>query len=113
MADLLALSYGIIPLTYTRAAPGTILSKSTDICGTNFETFYNADTTNWAFLKGESDPGSFVLIQPGQHGTVAYGPPSANNLKRIVGFGTAPSSDYIADGAPATCKITLVSKKLA
>jgi hypothetical protein len=111
MADLLALSFGIIPNTATRAAPANILTKATEKSGDNFLTFYNADTT-WAFLKSETDPGAYVLILPGQYGTVARGPQSANNVTAIVGFATAPSADYIADGAAATCKITLCSKKL-
>ena len=112
MADLMAKSFCIIPNTATRAAPATLFSSLTEKGGVNFDTFYNADTTNWAFIKDASDPGAYVLIQPGQYGTVARGPQSANNAKNIVGFATAPSADYIADGAPATCKITLCAKKL-
>ena len=112
MADLLALSYGIIPITATRAAPAILLSSLTDKSGANFYTFTNQDTTNWVFLKDATDPGSFVLLLPGQSGTIARGPQSANNARKIVGFATAPSSDYISDGAAATAKVTLSSKKL-
>ena len=112
MADLLALSYGIIPITATRAAPATLLSTATDPQGVNFETFTNQEATNWVFLKDATDPGSYVLLLPGQSATIARGPQSANNMRKVVGFATAPSSDYISDGAAATAKVTLSSKKL-
>ena len=113
MADVLALGYGTV--AGTRAAPQTLLSKTTDagVVGTqqgglNFVQIANLDTANWLFVKSADDPGPFVIALPGQSALVARGPSSANNLKAVVGFATTPS-----EAGTISLTAAIVGKKLA
>ena len=104
MSDVIN-SSGFGTLSGSLAAPSRVMTITG---GKNFVTIANLDATNWVHVKADTDPGPYKVALPGTTATIAIGPPSAPNVRNVIGFAQPPNGS----GGGATVVIALAADKL-
>lgn len=93
MASVLANGWGTVNATFSSATPATLWDASVENQKLSVITIENTDATNWLFVKAADMPnGPYSVALPGKNATISRGPPGANNITKVVGFGTTPSA---------------------